>query len=229
MQLTANKSLLLLIINLLAFSPACGQSESEKHKQISEYERKAYDLRMQGKNEEALKEQLKAVAVDPKNAESLLILSGLYLDVDDLPKANETARKAVELAPNNAKTHYQLAITFRRLGKKEEALKSFRETVRIDPNYTIAFLNMGTTYEDLGDRTKARESYEKALKIDPNYVPAIYFIGELEAEDGKTENALKLFKQAVDTKIPEDRMAEQGGSQRDAKKRLEELETQRKS
>ena len=225
-----NKAYWLFLLCFCFFSIACGQSEREKQRLVTEYEKKAYDLRMQGKNEEGLKEQLKAVELNPNDTESLLILTGIYLDLENWLEAVETAKKAVELAPNNSKTHYQLAVALERIGgDKQGVLKSFREAVRLAPNDTNALINLGTAYEDINDKQSARRYYEKALEIDSNYIPAIYLLGELDAEDGKIEKAIELFKKAVEIKIPENRMAEQSGSQRDAKGRMQELTEQKKN
>lgn len=228
MRHTADRMVLVALLSLSISIGACGQTKEEKQRLIAEHERKAYELVMEGKNEEALREQLKAVELDSNEPGSLLILTGMYMDLKDWPKAVETAKKAVKIAPNNTKTHYQLAAALEGQGDKEGALKSFHEAVRLAPEDANAILNLGTVYEDLGDRLKARENYERALAIDPSYIPALYFLGELEAAEGRMAKAAELFKKAVETKIPENRMPEQSGAQRDAKKSLEELEIQRK-
>ena len=217
-----NKAGLLFLLLFCFFNIACGQTQADKQKQAAEYEKKAYDLRIQGKNKEALTEQSKAVELNP-DAESLLILTGIYLDLEEWQKAVETARKAVAAAPDNSKTHYQLAVALRRVKDIEGALNSFQEAVRLDPNDTNALINLGFTYEELNDYKSARKYYEQALNVNPDYVPAIYFLGELAATEGRTDEAIKLFRKAVDIKIPENRQSEELRDQQDAKRRLQEL------
>lgn len=229
MPLTVNRIIIPFFLSVgVLFASCAGQTINEKRELAHIHLKKGKELREHGKMKEAIEEQIKATELDPSNEELFIILSGMYQEQRDWTNAISSAKRAIKIAPNNPECHYTLAWAFNESGDYKSAVESFQEAVRLAPQNTNYLMNLGGAYEEFGNLKRSREYYEKALEIDPNYVPAIYLLGLLEADEGETVKAIKLLKQAVDTKIPAERMAEQGGSQRDAKKRLEELESQRK-
>ncbi len=217
------------LIAFCLFNYACSQS-GQKNQQLGlEYEKKALQLQTKEDYNKALEYQLKAIELNPNKAKSYAVLSSLYVDLNEPQKAVEAAKNAVSLEPQNAENHYQLAVASRRIEDFQKALQEFQEAVKLSPNSTNYLINLGGTFEDLDDRISARQSYEKALTVDSNYVPAIYLLGELEVEDGNIDKAIELFKKASEIKIPENRQAEQSNSQQDAKRRLQELETKKRT
>jgi tetratricopeptide (TPR) repeat protein len=223
-----NRYLLALLLSLCFLTSACGQSEEEKKRMVIQFEKKAFDFRMQGKNDEALKEQLKVIELYPNDAEARILLADIYIDLGNFTKAVEESQIAVNLSPNKSNTYYQLARALRRTSDKQSAIKAFENSLRLNPKDTNAWMNLGATHEELKDPISAKKAYEEALKVNPEYVPAVYYLAELEVDEGRIDNAIKLFQKAIDIKIPKEREPEELDYQPSAKKRIEELRAKKK-
>ncbi len=226
MRLMVSKLAFLSVLFLCLFTFACGQSKSNEEISL-DYERQADELTTKGNVKGAIEQQIKAIEANPKKVRLYTILAGLYYDSNEYQKAVEIAQKAVKLDSSYPNSHYTLGVMLRQVGEKERAIRSFQEAVKLSPQNTNFLINLGITYEDINNKQLARKYYERALEVDSNYVPAIYLLGTLEAEAGRIDKAIELFEKAVNMEIPEDRKAEEIGSQRDAQERLEELKNQK--
>jgi tetratricopeptide (TPR) repeat protein len=73
----------------------------------------------------------RAIALNPKDAESRVCLGQAYLAADQVDEAAVELEKAIELDPKNPTALYQLGIAYRKQGKTEAAqrvLRTFEET-----------------------------------------------------------------------------------------------------
>jgi tetratricopeptide (TPR) repeat protein len=73
----------------------------------------------------------RAIALNPKDAESRVCLGQAYLAADQVDEAAVELEKAIELDPKNPTALYQLGIAYRKQGKTEASqrvLRSFEET-----------------------------------------------------------------------------------------------------
>jgi tetratricopeptide (TPR) repeat protein len=223
-----NKLLLLVLLSCFLTLSACGQIESEKEKKTLEQQEKVFLLQDKGDIKNALIEQIKVVELQPNKYSSYVNLYNIYVEMEDWENALKIAQKAVSLAPEKAVVHYNLAFSLVKLGKKKEAVDAFQESIKLNPNDTNAWINLGITHEELKDPISAKKAYEEALKVNPEYVPAIYYLAELEVDEGRIDNAIKLFQKAIDIKIPKEREPEELDYQPSAKKRIEELRAKKK-
>jgi len=140
-----------LIIFWAFFGSACGQTQEQKMKQIQEHTEKARNFRIKGDFQAALREQLKAVELNPDDDDSRMLLGGIYIELKQYENALKALQKAVSINKNNASAHYLLSWVYDELGKSDEALKEIKTASEIqssNPNYLI---NLGTKYEDVND------------------------------------------------------------------------------
>jgi tetratricopeptide (TPR) repeat protein len=229
MQFTVrNKCLLLILLSFCLFVSACGQSENEKKKLAFEHQEKAFLLQDKGDLKNALIEQLKVAELRPNEYSSYVNLYNIYVEMENWENALDVAQKAVRLAPEKAEAYYNLAFPLRKLRDKQGAIKAFENSLRLNPKDTNAWINLGVTHEELKDPISAKKAYEEALKVNSEYVPAIYYLAELEVDEGRIDNAIKLFQKAIDVKIPKEREAEELDYQPSAKKRIEELRAKKR-
>jgi tetratricopeptide (TPR) repeat protein len=204
---TGNKGLIILTALLIFFSSACSQvkvKEETKMDKVQEYTEKAREFRMKGDSQSALKEQLKAVEVNPNDDDSLMLLGGIYIELKQYDKAVEVLQKSVKINSKNAWAFHSLSIALGELDKDKEALEASKKAVEIE-SANIEFLTfLGANYEEVKDSKLAKETYIKVLLIEPNHIPAMCYLGKLEAEDGNIKKALEIFEKAVNTSISEE-------------------------
>ena len=61
-----------------------------------------------------------------------------------------------------------------------------------------AFFNAGVAYQKCSKLADAERHYKQALAVDANYAPALASLGELAFRAGRRDEAVQLWKQAVD-------------------------------
>lgn len=120
--------------------------------------------------EEAIVQLERAVSIDSKNIEGLLLLS-LALQKLREPKLKNAAmllEKASKIEPNNADVHLNLGQVYEKQGWEESAISEFNRAVELsnDPATLIsAHLGLMAIYKKRGQSEKANKEYEAAYKI----------------------------------------------------------------
>ncbi|MCP4345200.1 MAG: tetratricopeptide repeat protein [Desulfobacterales bacterium] len=112
-------------------------------------------------------------------------------------------RKEAELAPSkkrDALTQWGLAL--RKIGKNSEAIEKLSEAVKIEPFYDSPYLAnqiLGEIFQDIENWEKAEYYFSKALlKSNPHPHLTLNSLGIALVQQGKTEGAIKRFRQAAD-------------------------------
>lgn len=79
-----------------------------------------------------------ALALQPDNADALVLRGVALSQVNQPQAATEAFQKAVLHQPTNSKAFFNLAVHYSRLGQKDLALDAAREAVRLDPGHAGA-------------------------------------------------------------------------------------------
>ena len=64
-----------------------------------------------------------------------------------------------------------------------------------------AFFNAGVSYQKCGKMADAERHYKQALSLDASYAPAIGALGDLAFRAGRRDEAVQLWKQAIDKDV----------------------------
>lgn len=86
-----------------------------------------------GRNDEALKEFLEAVRLDPGRYEAYGDVGALYAEKGDFQDAIIYLDKSRELNPNSAGVYFNLGELYLKTGRKDKAVENFRKAVSLDP------------------------------------------------------------------------------------------------
>jgi tetratricopeptide (TPR) repeat protein len=124
-------------------------------------------LAKSGKNEEALAEFDRALALDPYNVQALYGRGLIYQAEKQYTQAIEDFTAANGLTPQKAEPLLGRAICYLAIDKAREAAADLDEAVQADPNSAAAWSARGQAYERLGDKTKSNASYGRALALRP--------------------------------------------------------------
>jgi tetratricopeptide (TPR) repeat protein len=110
-------------------------------------------------------EFVKAVELNPENAEAHTELGGFYIRKGELEKADSELAEAVRLTPDSPATH--LALGKLHHGKKEfeKAVAELEGMLKIDPAHTGALHALGSVYESMDKIDDALDAYRKTLAI----------------------------------------------------------------
>lgn len=125
----------------------------------------------------------------------------LYL-VDDLLAQGEQAdalerlRMLLAYRPKFPAAYYRLARLLQAQGQRDEAFSVLSRGVVATPHdpqvwYELGHLELG------GNLLRAEDCLEQALKLDPLFVPALVDLAGLMQRIGNTDNAIRLFEEAL--------------------------------
>ncbi|MBI5643740.1 MAG: tetratricopeptide repeat protein [Deltaproteobacteria bacterium] len=214
---------ILLLSPLLLLFPVEVHSE-DAPVELSEQVKKGISELKEGNYEEAIEEFKKARAEDPSSSIAAYYLGMSYVKGQEFREAKTHLNDAVTLNPHVKEAVIELAEVCYQLGEIEEALGQLEiaEANGIEPP-RAAFLK-GLSYIKLKKGKEAVASLERAKSLDPKLTePADYQIGIAMLQEGKLDEAKKIFKDLA-TKDPNADMAESAREYMDAisKKQKEE-------
>jgi TolB-like protein/DNA-binding winged helix-turn-helix (wHTH) protein len=140
---------------------------------------------------------LKAVALDPGNADAHAVLAKIAFSRDwDWSKAAREFKTAVQLDPNDAGIHSAYGLYLVAMGQQESGLAEERKAQELDPFsertnlwHTIT-LYMTRRYDEMIDHAK------HALTLFPSYGED-YWLGEGYEKKGLSEKAIEFYLKAM--------------------------------
>jgi Flp pilus assembly protein TadD len=131
---------------------------------------KIADLMSQsGQSSQAILELESVLRLNPKGYPSAWNNLGmLYLQNQEIAKAENAFRKSVALAPDKSEALVNLASSLLMQQKIADAVPYLEHTIEIDPKNAAAHGNLGFVYMTQGNKAKAKQMFQKLLSINPN-------------------------------------------------------------
>ncbi len=151
-----------------------------------------------GRFEEALDALGKALEVEPRTREPLLLGAEVSGDRGDMEAMARFAELMLARDPMDAEAAALLAEVQLRDGDLERAARESASILAHHPGETRALQVHAIAHAELGNRNLARESFEKLLASDPEDWIQLGNLGRLELAAGNPGRAADLFERAVD-------------------------------
>lgn len=173
----------------------------------------AVDLwQARGQAREALEHGLRAVELDPDNADAAHLVSLIYLDfcgqsaLDEchLDQAEKHARQAVASRPDFLEAQNTLAVILVHQERYAEAI-ALLEPITANILYRtpeIAWGNLGWAYLESGKPKKAIPALRKAVAAQPLFCVGNYRLGLAHARIRELQLAREAFDRALETDAP---------------------------
>jgi adenylate cyclase len=118
----------------------------------------------------AIDEGLKAIALDPNDADSYNMLSQALSLAGKPEEAIGFAEKAMRLNPHYPSAYISsLGWAYGLLGRDEEAIVALRRGVALNPDWLPPHLFLAAIYSKLGREEEARTEVAEMLRINPNF------------------------------------------------------------
>ena len=131
-------------------------------------------LILQGRYEEALAVEDKAIGLSPRDPNAHSYRGSALFQLGRINEALACYDKVVRLVPNAAVAHYNRANALQRLGRHQDALLSLKTSLKLQPSYTDALSLTGIVLQAMGSTDAALQHYDAALKINPHAADAHY-------------------------------------------------------
>lgn len=167
-------------------------------------------IHLKSKNlDKALQLLDKAIVLDMKNPDILILYGDLYSEQNNGSKAAEYYNRAIELDKTSVRAIVSKGKLYKRSTNFEGAAEEFVSAINIAPGYAPAHRELGETYFRLGKIEKAKEEYRKYLELSKNnttarirnatflylskdYTGALNEINQLQKNDGNNITLLRV-------------------------------------
>jgi len=147
--------------------------------------------------EEALKEYLLLIKLEPFQAEHYFNAAVLFEQRDNTEQALQYYRKAVETNPKHATAHAALGFLLFRAKQMTDAKQEIALALSLDPKNTKAFYFQGKLLRESHDYANALAAFEKVIR-DPEYKQkALIERGCCYLEANSVEKAIMEFERAI--------------------------------
>ncbi len=140
---------------------------------------------------------LKAVAADPKLPLAHFLLGELYLYKSRIPESIAQFEAELALNPAHAPTLYELADAYSRVQKYDDAERLLQRSIWLDATSTGPFILLGKVLQKKGEPVLAIRALTRAVTMDPNNPITHHLLGTAYRDLGKTEEAERELKRAL--------------------------------
>ncbi|OQB01404.1 MAG: bacteriophage N4 receptor, outer membrane subunit [Spirochaetes bacterium ADurb.Bin215] len=147
--------------------------------------------------EEALKETLLLIKLEPFQAEHYYTAGLLFEQRNNSEQALANYRKAVETDPNHATAHASLGLLLFKNKQMTDAKQEIAIALRLDPKNTKAQFYQGKLLRDSHDYANALAAFEKVLRDTELKQKALIERGCCYLEANSTEKAIVEFERAI--------------------------------
>lgn len=137
------------------------------------------------------------LAIDPENAEALLLLGAACDRCGDSVEAERLMARALRTERRYAWAFANYGLVLVKLGRHEAALAPLREALRLDGRHAPAHVSLGNALLELERHADAQKAYEQALAIAPALAEAWSNRGNALRALGRPADALISFDRAL--------------------------------
>lgn len=182
-----------------------------KKKEIQDFwthYRQATKKRIAGSWQEAANGYSDALELNANHEDARYYLANMYLELNELDKAEENWNKLLEINPSSSRAHVQLgklylnheAIQFFDL---EKASEKFQKAIEINQDFLQPVLHLAEIFIIQGKYTDSREKLLIVLGSNDKSVEAWFLMGFIDYKNGDKKGAGNNFMKARELSIPQ--------------------------
>ncbi len=123
------------------------------------------------------------VDINENHYDAHVILSGLYVDLDEKEKAAEILKRALYIYPFELEDHRKLAELYREVGRKDEVIVERRALLALTTDRAQGLYELALAYHEAGDDTRARRQLLKALELAPAFKDGLALLLKLSRSE----------------------------------------------
>ena len=141
----------------------------------------------------------KALALNPRDVNSLILLGNIYYEMNKYKEAIRVYGQALDLSPDNPSVLYNMGSALVKTGDEFSAIEYFKKAGTADRIGEVAYKaysRLGVLYTERMDYLNAEKYLEQALAIRPQDAVNNYNMGIAYFKQNKTDKALEMFENA---------------------------------
>jgi tetratricopeptide (TPR) repeat protein len=149
-----------------------------------------------GRNAEAETNLRRALRIDPNSVAANLNLGLLLGEMGRLPEAATAFRVVLKNDPNSPVAAYNLAVA---VGEEhpDQAVQLCRKARDLRPDEPKYGYSLAIYLRQSGDIDGAEEAARDVIRRSPAYVDAYLLLGDIYEKQGKADEAIELYREAV--------------------------------
>jgi len=142
---------------------------------------------------------IEALELDPQYPEAHNALGTIYMEENDLDKAETEFIKAVSnpLYPTPEKAYHNLGNLYRRQKRNDLALACYQKALKFNHNYFPSHYELARLYYSQHQYEPALKEINRAREISPRHPGVWLVIGQLNLALDNKEDARDAFKQVI--------------------------------
>ncbi|MDA7866960.1 tetratricopeptide repeat protein, partial [Verrucomicrobia bacterium] len=154
--------------------------------------------------EDALIEQFSdKVKKQPKNTQAKRDLMLVYQSYGRVEDALKSATEILDLAPNDAELLQQTAVYYASQKEHAKAIPLLEKLAETQPKFrNQALQGLIPLYFQTEEQEKALELTNQMIEEDPSNTQTIYMLASLMQQQGKLEEAIEVYKKAMENPDP---------------------------
>ncbi len=152
-----------------------------------------------GKTNKAEYHLLKSIESERKFVMPVINLCELYIETNNLSKAEEIIKDSLRFNPNNIELHYNLALVYHQMNKYDDAIKNYQITLELEKFHPMTLNNMAMTYLTQGNLHKAKELLKICIEKRPHFTLAYANYGDILYSQNAKKEALFYYLKGLET------------------------------
>jgi tetratricopeptide (TPR) repeat protein len=167
-----------------------------------------------GKSEEARKQLLKCLALNPGQAEAYDILARIAYEKSELEETLRLCEEALKRGVPNPELLNRKGRALMDMGRTEEAIQTLQQAVHLPKPASESYYLLGQANLQSGEHARAKESFQRAVALLPEHTQAYFGLYTACMRLGETDEGERYRQQfvqleAVDRRTLIDRNAEE--------------------
>jgi tetratricopeptide (TPR) repeat protein len=150
----------------------------------------------QGRTEEAEKELLEALRLDPAQGDPLTELHKIYRGTEKILTLEPIVRKGLAINDKSVVHHNWMGLVHEWKRELPQAEKEFKRAMELDPDYAATMANLGALYGRNGRLREAVEVLTRAVRKDPENVESWVNLGAAQGRLGRSREAIEALETA---------------------------------
>eukprot|EP00871_Galdieria_phlegrea_P001991 jgi/Galph1/2793/GphlegSOOS_G1452.1 len=150
-----------------------------------------------GRQEEASRCYLAALAWDERHPHALNNLGNIYRDNGDTTQAMALYSKCLKACPSLAAAHCNLAGIYREENCLHEAAAHFRAALAYDPKLVTAASGLGAVYRDMNRNEEAVKAFSIAASLQPYMPEHLANLGNALKDVGRLEDSVECHRMTL--------------------------------
>ncbi|WCL48214.1 tetratricopeptide repeat protein [Leptospira sp. GIMC2001] len=158
-------------------------------------------FRHMGRMEEARKAAKIARDIAPNDPKVAMLSGNLFSELGDTDAALKAYESGISPAIADAGLLYNLALAQYKKGKIVDAIDNFEKSIQQEPGSRVAVLahgHLGKIYFDQENWKNAEYHFKEAVRLQKDNASNLFNLGLVLMKLGKKEEAVSMFRQALD-------------------------------